>query len=301
MGRFARPLTADLARESESKDRSILLVPRVQFVTLKLALPVLCCLGNEDHQDNCIRQMADEINKKRIRSKGLLPLANAMTSSPDTILRRLLTQLSPEWRDGDLKPETNPLFRGHDEGKRWRQVLSAFVANPTLAQLHDGSVTELGVSANFIAKEALRLYPSTCRICRQFVSEDGEVVEAAADVEASYRKEVVWGADASMFNPARWTFITEDEEKMRFLAFGATLFGLIARSAQPAAESRSMMPFGTAMIVLIVGGLIADICDGGWALTLGGTEERGELEAGSITPLQTGREAYAGLRVLRVD
>lgn len=310
-------LLLTLARESKSKDRTFLPVPRVRYVTLKLALPVLCCLGAEEHQDSCIRQMASEINKELIRSKG--PSHDMMSASGNTRLRELLAQLFPQWKDQGFNPDTNPLnfvllgyktlwrvvlrclvevaFRGHGKSEKWLLVLGESVANPTLTQLYDTSIVESRVSASFIVKEALRLYPPTRRIYRTFLSEEGEVVEAAADVEASHRNEAVWGVDATIFNPAHWCTITEEEEKRNFLASGAAPFACIARSAPPATESKSMMPPGIAMIALLVGGMIVELCDGGWALDLAEMEVYTELKAGSTSPIKTNREAYAGLRV----
>lgn len=136
-------LLLTLARKSKSKDRSFLLVPRVQYVILKLALPVLCCLGPEEHQDSCIRRMASEINKEWIRSKG--PSYDLMSASANTSLRELLAQLFPQWKEQGFSPDTNPLnsilpgyetlwrvvlrclvevaFRGHGKSKEWQHVL----------------------------------------------------------------------------------------------------------------------------------------------------------------------------------
>ena len=57
-----------------------------------------------------------------------------------------------------------------------------------------------------IARELLRLYPSTKRVYRVSDSSPNLTapVSVAADVEAIHRSPSIWGASAGVFDPSRW-------------------------------------------------------------------------------------------------
>lgn len=140
----------------------------------------------------------------------------------------------------------------------------------------------------------MRLYPPTRRIYRQYEDGMGKSEGISADIEGLHRNTNIWGDDADSFRPSRWAVISEEEEKTSFLAFGASPFSCVAKTATQA----GLMPFGVAMVALIVAGLSTELNRNGWALLpIAGEEE--VLEAGK--PLKTGREAYAELRLKRLS
>ncbi|KAF2161009.1 hypothetical protein M409DRAFT_70083 [Zasmidium cellare ATCC 36951] len=80
----------------------------------------------------------------------------------------------------------------------------------------------------------------------------------AADVEAMHQDKGIWGATARLFDPSRWLSVDEKKEDDIFMPFGAAPFRC------PAKQHRGVyMPFGVAMIALLVGALVEGV-DGKW-------------------------------------
>lgn len=179
----------------------------------------------------------------------------------------------------------------------YRTVLKAFFDDPTREQLDDMKYKGSGsgykkISASRIVKEALRLYPPTRRIYRRYEGTGGVTVDAAADIEALQRNVEIWGDHASTFDPSRWRFVTKEDERKDFLAFGSSPFPCIAKAAHS-----GMMPFGVGMVAFLIGGLSAHINRDEWAMKPSASEQE-LLKTGE--PLKTGRRAYARLFLEKV-
>lgn len=306
-------LDKSLAIHVAADKRKIKLVPKVQFLSLKLALHVLCGLEGDDSNDQAIYKLASEINRQWLWSKTATATTRA-SRLPG--IKRTLCQLFPEWQAAGCPAHSNPLnfllpgyetlwrvvlrglievgFHDSDDGPTHCSILQKFHDNPTVEALNHADGVG-GTSAGNIVKEVLRLYPPTRRIYRDYKDQDsGAAITRAADVEALHRNETVWGSDASVFDPSRWseTGFTE-RTKDSFLAFGASPFPCVARSA-----GEGFLPFGVAIIALLLGGISAQVNRDGWMLRP--TEDEQEvLQAGKL--LQTDREAYAHLCAERLD
>ncbi|KAL4755635.1 uncharacterized protein BDW70DRAFT_168545 [Aspergillus foveolatus] len=156
----------------------------------------------------------------------------------------------------------------------YKQVFLEFIQKPTPTQFK----LELGkeqISAEFLVKEALRLYPPTRRIRRAWLfagSKSNRII--AADVEASQLDTKVWGADALQFNPARWRQTsTSIVENRNLLAFGSRPF------LCPASHG-----FGPMVIGLLVGILLSVAGDG-----YGGKWVLGSDDVADVEEIQSGR------------
>lgn len=110
----------------------------------------------------------------------------------------------------------------------------------------------------------------------------------SADIEASHRDTRIWGSNALVFQPGRWTNReTAEFENANFVPFGAKPFACPAKRVP---KIGAELPFGVSMIALLVGALTKEI-EEKWKL-------EGELpEYG--TPLETERHSYSDLKLVR--
>lgn len=167
----------------------------------------------------------------------------------------------------------------------YKHILLDFVQSPTPTQFK----LELGqerISAEFVVKEALRLYPPTRRIRRLYQFVDSSSSETfAADVEAYQLDTAVWGADALQFKPDRWKKTSGAAgENRRLLAFGSRPF------LCPASQD-----FGPMAIGLLVGVLLGVFGGNGvqWVLGSDNAVEMEELHSGER--LRNERSSYEGV------
>ncbi|KAL4913551.1 hypothetical protein BDW62DRAFT_220604 [Aspergillus aurantiobrunneus] len=162
----------------------------------------------------------------------------------------------------------------------WRAILVAFVRKPTSTQF-SRELGDDGISAEFLVKEALRLYPPTRRIRRTFQFSGSEARETfTADVEACQTDPKVWGADALEFKPARWKKKAVVPE-LSFLAFGGRPFLCPAHH-----------DFGPRAVGLLAGILLDEFGEG-WVLESEDAREMGDLRSGER--LRNDRDAYGGV------
>jgi len=106
-----------------------------------------------------------------------------------------------------------------------------------------------------------------------------------------HRDTGVWVDDAELFRPERWHDLAEDAyEGVGFLAFGAKPH--FACPARRIFKTNDKMPFGVAMVALIIGVLSVET-NGKWKMV-------GELEEQGV-PLKTDREAYHDLKLRCVE
>jgi len=117
------------------------------------------------------------------------------------------------------------------------------------------------ITAFDIARELLRLYPSTKRVYRVFDSSSSLTapVPVAADVEAIHRSPSIWGASAGVFDPRRWVpsvaAVDMEKEKKKererrdaYMPFGVYPFLCPARK-----------DFGRRIIALLVASLVVGV------------------------------------------
>ncbi|KAF1994965.1 hypothetical protein P154DRAFT_581290 [Amniculicola lignicola CBS 123094] len=117
-------------------------------------------------------------------------------------------------------------YRNQDmEGRKWRLVLKRNIDNirdPIGAGRGafekkiglDTKADALVVSAKGIVKEALRLYPPSRRVHRQF-SDDPAVEPMKADIEKCHHSTLFVGSDPLQFGPERWKELNVQYENMK--------------------------------------------------------------------------------------
>ncbi|KAF2465148.1 uncharacterized protein BDR25DRAFT_328768 [Lindgomyces ingoldianus] len=190
-------------------------------------------------------------------------------------------------------------YRGAENGQAWSRILRDYIDN-----LQDSGVVSTfrspgqnGTSALDIVKEALRLYPPSRRIHREFDSGAQRI-----DIEKIHRSKLLGQDDPLVFRPERWqsigaefrppqvavddevakTRLRELEEELGFMPFAF-------RCPAGKGETRG---FGWKMIALLVG-VISDGLDSDWELKNGGALPQ------IGTPLASDREAYTDLELKR--
>jgi len=132
------------------------------------------------------------------------------------------------------------------------------------------ALLEKNIMAFKVAREGLRLYPSTKRVYRKFQLEgETETKEYTADVEACHHDRAVWGEDAEQFKPERAAGL-EGTNRHAWLPFGAFPFLCPARK-----------DFALRIICVLVGGLCAEIDLAKWKVDLGADQQRYD-EGGSL-------------------
>ncbi|KAI9781100.1 MAG: hypothetical protein M1816_002571 [Peltula sp. TS41687] len=214
---------------------------------------------------------------------GILP--NIEATSRANPLNLILPAYETLWRVV-LRCFIEVVFRNEAHETEWRIAFRQFLAAPTMNTFRDTTLTPSGMSIECIVNEALRLYPPTRRIYREFQFPDKEEPEiVAADLEACQRNESIWGPDSLEFNPARWKNIkrhtTEDKGSYPYVAFMP--FG-VKRFLCPA-----NMDFGPRMIGLLVGALTTQFSSDEWKLE--SSSEKDE-EIDSVKPLNSSRKSF---------
>lgn len=291
----------------------------VRMITMKTVMRPLFGFDTNRHDiDDSIRQMAEEINKQWVKSKNYdtsadnLPdwayenrveLRQAIKTVSDNLdvdagqkefdkqlLNRILPSYETVWRVV-LRCFLELIARGHPQANVWCNSLQAFSSNPTRDQLEDKAAAGAIIPCSDIAREALRLYPPTRRIHREYQEEIGGTTvstQVAADIEAMQRDVAAWGPDPLMFRPERWQDIGyEERDAPNFLPFGYLPFACPARKRHGNGE----LPFGVSIIALFVGALVAE--------TSGKWEIIGSLPAVGV-PLDTDRESLEDLVLRRM-
>ena len=183
-----------------------------------------------------------------------------------------------------------------------RSVLAQFLTDPTITA-RKKTVTDTGgsaVSVDFIAREALRLYPSVKRVYREFdMSNEKGPQKVAADIETCQRSQELWGQDAEHFIPSRWSNVSKAAENS-FMAFGVSPFVCPAKA-----------DFGPMLIGILVAAFAHHVSSKDWHVKLGersaGVAQRDFDKAqrnldkalrGEV-PLASDRSTYEGLRIVK--
>lgn len=272
----------------------------VQLVTLKTMMSVLWPDRDPKQSTNeQISTLAHEVNLQWLRSKE-----SNTNDDPSWLfgkqksLKDAVKAVFPDWNEADS--EQNPCnlilpgyetmwrvvlrcfaeikARNHFQTVPWRAAMRGFSRKPTKQQLEAPMVRyATKVAAVHVAKEALRLYPPTRRIYREYRSDDGRKINVSADIEAMQRKSSIWQDHQDKFVPERWIGLEEGFDE-GYMPFGASPFNC------PAKRYKNVpMPFGSSMIALLVGILSEATSD--WDID----GDFPDLEC----PLDTDREAYS--------
>jgi hypothetical protein len=266
------------------------LVTFIQGLTLRITLAVLFTYDPVNTSIEAVQEIASGIND--------LWLASKCPSPPDwqtqTELHTLLKQLLPSKDPLNSDPRENPMnliLPAYET--LWRVVLCCFLEIQFRAPLPSREAWKNTLQtyvlrwkdrrvecdkdrAIDIAKEALRLYPPTRRVHRQFQYAPNTSPElVAADIEACQRDPSIWGADATTFNPDRWTTVQNANDHL--LSFGAKPFLCPAYNG-----------FASNMIILLTDALSKGVGED-WNLKAG---SKGNVPKWGV-PLSSGREAYS--------
>ena len=265
----------DQVQVSDGEKRGIALVPLVQSLTLKTSIHVLFQEDPLALNDELVSSFAKVINDLWIQSKdsstseyhgalrqkfrrdlsSLFP--SHSLSTRDTPMNLIIPAYETLWRVV-LNCFIEVAFRHPSSAAAWQSVLAEYMANPTenFFKRHSPSPEETeSVSAYFLAKEALRLYPPTRRIYRVYRPSSGsEYFTLAADIESLHRNSDYWGTDSKKYVPARWASLTPESRKAYFPFGGSQMMC-------PASKG-----FGRKMIALLVAVLVCKFGTGEWEL-----------------------------------
>ncbi|KAI9927191.1 hypothetical protein AWENTII_011053 [Aspergillus wentii] len=276
-----------------SPNPRIKLTSLIQALSLRVVLLTFFGLGSEvlgDGANGDLINLAGAINWAWMASKE----EHTMPRFEDNVyLQKCLFAILP---DQDMhNPKGNPLnFILPGFETMWRVVLRLFLEvqfadnehrdilihfaeTPTKTQFQqlDGNRR---VCAEFLVNEALRLYPPTRRIYRAFqLRTDAEPLVVAADVESCHTDAEIWGHDATVFNPERWTRLTS-EQRNAFFPFGSAPFVCPAKPV-----------FGPRVIGLLVGVLHGEI---GWKWKVHSDDEAMMEHLRSRQRLKNERDTY---------
>lgn len=284
IARVAEQILHNEVQVSYETRMRIHLIPLLQLFSLKIALNVLFHEDPFALNDEVVSSLARTINALWILSKESSPNKREMESLQDNLhrdLESLLPAHSSTPRETPMNfiiPAYETLWRvvlhcfievafRHPSSKpAWRSVLAAYLAKPTAAQfLHRHSLTPektVPISAEYLAKEGLRLYPPTRRIYRtlQLLSDQFKL---AADIECLHRDPIFWGADSSMYVPARWASASQ-EARSAWFAFGGNEMVCPAKHG-----------FGPRMVALLLAALVGEFGTGEWVLEVDEATEEG--------------------------
>jgi len=279
----------------------------VQLLTLKTMLRVLWPDREPKQSTNeQISSLAREVNLQWLRSKEHGADENPPWSfEKQTSLKDAIKSVFPDWDEADSKQNPCNLIlpgyetmwrvvlrcfievkaRNHCQADAWRFALRRFSRNPTKQQLELPMFRpSTEVAAVHITKEALRLYPPTRRIYREYCNNDNQKINVSADIEAMQRDLTIWEDQPNAFVPERWIGLEEGHDT-GYMPFGAS------PNNCPAKRYKNVpMPFGPSMVALLVG-ILVEATWVAWDID-------GKLQDGG-RPLDTDREAYSEAMLTR--
>ena len=253
----------------------------VRSISLKITLHTMFKLDPMNMKDESIEEITSSINDLWVESKE----QGEPSASTKNKLTRALAGIFP---DVELSGKENPLnFILPAYETLWRVVLSGFIevvfrdgalpdwkselvrflAEPTKGKLKSAS-NDTSVSVESIINEALRLYPSTKSVYREFRMESKKTTDiVVADIEKCHRLPSIWGINADKFDPSRWKNM-EAKAWEAFMPFGYVKFTCPAKST-----------YGPMVIAVLVAALAKNITTEKWTLELyrAGSEVGDEL------------------------
>lgn len=272
--------------------RPIVLVKFVQSTVLQMMIETLFVTPPLEDCGKEIETIAGKINTLWLASKSPAELASHRTRAEkkalqDTLLKVLggghecevpqkssLNLILPSyetlWRVV-LRGFLEVRLRNAEARPHWQRLFTAFLADPSTDTFTARFLEPALVSVADIVKEVFRLYPPTKRIYRT-IRRYGDIDETVGiDVEAVHRDPQLWGYDALLFRPSRWT---KETPRNAFLPFGARRFRCPARSE-----------FGPKAVGILIAALLERF--DGWYVE--GYRDEGDK------PLENGRRDYESL------
>ncbi|KAI9376781.1 hypothetical protein BJX61DRAFT_538479 [Aspergillus egyptiacus] len=273
----------------------------IRTLTLRAVIWVLLRLGRDKCNavdDSHFERLGDTIHRAWINMEA----GDAVEFKDNHDLQKQLAEFFGD--DCILNPKDSPLnlILPGFEGFWWivlreyiemeargsqnlKEIMIAFAQSPTQGRFKVPASPD-DISAEFIVREALRLYPPSRRIHRAFLfSESAQPTAVPADIEACQTDPAIWGPDSLEFNPRRWTNATK-EQQSSFLAFGSASFQC---HAYPGFEPRI-----TGLLV----GILLDEFQIGCTLVSDDAEEMSDLC--SVGRLRNDRDSfYEGVYLVR--
>ena len=271
----------------------------VRSMSLKITLHTLFKLDPMHMDDESIEKITSSINdlwveskisvepsaptKKKLRQALARFFPNTEFSGPGNPLNFILPAYETLWRVV-LSGFIEVAFR---EGALpdWRLELVRFIEDPTGDKLKFASCDK-SIPVEFIIKEALRLYPSTKSVYREFRMETKRATDIViADIEKCHRIPSLWGINPDTFDPSRWKDL-KAEAKKAFMPFGYLKFTCPAKHV-----------YGPMMIAVLVAVLAKHITAEKWTLELycAGSETGHELRGNDA--LKADRKTYEKMMI----
>jgi hypothetical protein len=324
----------------------------VQFVTLKVSIHYLfddnachVALRNPDLNET-FAKIGEAVNETWIRSKSSTENQTEFKKSDLCAMLKLVfydeqTEAEQQALNPD-DPKKNPmnwllpayetmwrvvmrcvieiLYRDADDGPKWKTALSSYLEalqHPTEeAGANPFQKKTDGVAVHDLVKEALRLYPPSRRVHRQFTD---NTEPDKADIESCHHSPL-FGSDPLIFRPERWQEILKEYEELcnkkdsaeygkyqkylnevkmstkpddlkRYEQYlGYMPFANVCPSDETVKGGLSTKAFGMKMIAL----LVCVLCEGldGWELEKDSFLDR-------ANQLRSGREDYSQLFLVR--
>jgi hypothetical protein len=302
VGPLLTPDWSSVARAAQNQANTYFpgnLVCLVQSFVLKMTINVLFQSDLSMLDNQTISFVAVEINRLWVNSK--VPRQTVYWTRQHK-LHKALRQLVPGC--DPLDPQTNPMnliipafetmwrvvlrcfievrYRNSKEMKEWIASLRIYLENPVSLSDHACKEHASITVVCSLVREALRLYPPTRHIHREFEFADSSQVSAVADIEELHRDTNIWGFDAECFRPSRWAS-TNSEQSKAWMPFGASPFLCPAKPE-----------FGPRMIGILVAALVTTFSDAKYELQREGV--RGQMETAEFFgPLNSERHSYEEL------
>ncbi|KAI9694988.1 MAG: hypothetical protein M1822_000605 [Bathelium mastoideum] len=245
-------------------------INRIWILSKKEAPPPWC-----DHAElhDALKAIFPDMDSKDSAENPLNLILPSYETLWRVVLRCFLEVVMP--RHAGMGPNADIEADRHDS---WRKSLHQFLADPSNTNLNDEGKD--GVTVLHVVEEALRLYPPTRRVYRQFKFEQNSTPEnMAADLEACQRNYVylVEGSETAgfRFTPEHWAK-HGNEMELGFMPFGRRPYLCPAYAG-----------FAYNAIAILVGALSVEISNE-WIMN---PDPWDEVAPGQ--PLHTNREDYA--------
>ena len=274
----------------------------VRSLCLRITLVVFFDHNPWEIDEDSVQEVTDRINEMWVKSKS----QTSPTSFEDRCMRDSMRNIclpvdgvsSQENPLNFILPAYETLWRVvlfcflevmfRDEADtHWCDILEHFAEAPVRAKFEQPNPASENISAKFIVKEALRMYPSTKRVYRTFrKGYSFKYQDFVADIEGCHRNPDIWDAP-NTFIPSRWSDISQ-EARQAWMPFG---HGILACPAQS--------HYGPWIIAVLVAALSTHIKKSDFALSLhkeGGGSVKGLPEN---EPLAADRTAYRAIIISR--
>ena len=277
----------------------------VRSLSLKITLHTLFQLDPLSMNDKSIEEITSSINDLWVESKKSVEPSAPMKDKLGRALARFFPNTEFSGQENPLNfilPAYETLWRvvlscfieiAFREGALpdWQLELVRFLEKPTKDKLKIAS-DDTSISVESIVNEALRLYPSTKSVYRDFRTETKKTTDVViADIEKCHRIPSIWGVNADKFDPSRWKNLeaqtTEAKEaKEAFMPFG---YGKFICPAKPV--------YGPMIIAVLVAALAKHITAEQWTLELYRAGSKAGHELRGSEALIADRKSYERIMI----